>query len=409
MATPTPTVEIGFIGPAFDNAFTLDDALRGKLDSTTYRLEGAEVMADLTSRCVSFTTRRGRNDWTQPFSPGVATLLFRNIDGALDPLNTSSAYYPGITTGRTVTIKCNGHLIYSGLVEDINLGYDTSGDAWVTVVAEDQSSELGLRSLTSGTSFSEQTSGPRVSAVLANGNINYAGATSIDAGTGALAAETLSADVNAVQYLQKVTNSEQGYLYVSRSGVKTFENRYGPISSPSAVTFSDDGSDVPYQEINRNLVSAELFNRLTANRTGAAAVTSNDTGSQDSYGIRLLPVGEVLVLDDATVTNLLNFLMVQTASTEVRINSLTAVLDTQASSTQNTVAQLELADSVTVEFTPPGVAQQSTNGTLQQIGHAFTVGETWRVTLGMTPRDTTSYFILDDASLGRLDHNSLGF
>ena len=409
MATPTPTVEIGFIGPAFDNAFTLDDALRGKLDSTTYRLEGAEVMADLTSRCVSFTTRRGRNDWTQPFSPGVATLLFRNIDGALDPLNTSSAYYPGITTGRTVTIKCNGHLIYSGLVEDINLGYDTSGDAWVTVVAEDQSSELGLRSLTSGTSFSEQTSGPRVSAVLANGNINYAGATSIDAGTGALAAETLSADVNAVQYLQKVTNSEQGYLYVSRSGVMTFENRYGPISSPSAVTFSDDGSDVPYQEINRNLVSAELFNRLTANRTGAAAVTANDTGSQDSYGIRLLPVGEVLVLDDATVTNLLNFLMVQTASTEVRINSLTAVLDTQASSTQNTVAQLELADSVTVEFTPPGVAQQSTNGTLQQIGHAFTVGETWRVTLGMTPRDTTSYFILDDASLGRLDHNSLGF
>jgi hypothetical protein len=409
MATPTPTVEIGFIGPAFDNAFTLDDALRGKLDSTTYRLEGAEVMADLTSRCVSFTTRRGRNDWTQPFSPGLATLLFRNIDGALDPLNTSSAYYPGITTGRTVTIKCNGHLIYSGLVEDINLGYDTSGDAWVTVVAEDQSSELGLRSLTSGTSFSEQTSGPRVSAVLANGNINYAGATSIDAGTGALAADTLSADVNAVQYLQKVTNSEQGYLYVSRSGVMTFENRYGPISSPSAVTFSDDGSDVPYQEINRNLVSAELFNRLTANRTGAAAVTSNDTGSQDSYGIRLLPVGEVLVLDDATVTNLLNFLMVQTASTEVRINSLTAVLDTQASSTQNTVAQLELADSVTVEFTPPGVAQQSTNGTLQQIGHAFTVGETWRVTLGMTPRDTTSYFILDDASLGRLDHNSLGF
>ena len=117
----------------------------------------------------------------------------------------------------------------------------------------------------------------------------------------------------------------------------------------------------------------------------------------------------MLVLDDATVTNLLNFLMVQTASTEVRINSLTAVLDTQASSTQNTVAQLELADSVTVEFTPPGVAQQSTNGTLQQIGHAFTVGETWRVTLGMTPRDTTSYFILDDASLGRLDHNSLGF
>ena len=409
MATPTPTVEIGFIGPAFDNAFTLDDPIKGQLDDPEFVLGGTEILADLTSRCVSFTTRRGRNDWTQPFSPGVATLLFRNTDGALDPLNTSSVYYPGITVGRTVTIKCNGHLIYSGLVEDINLGYDTSGDAWVTVVAEDQSSELGLRSLTSGTSFSQQTSGPRVSAVVANSNIDYAGATSIDAGNSTLAAETLSADINVVQYLQRVTNSEQGYLYVSRSGVMTFENRYGPISSASTVTFSDDGSDVPYQQIGRNLVSAELFNRLTANRTGAAAVTANETASQDSYGIRLLPVGEVLVLDDATVTDILSFLMVQTASTEVRINSLTAVLATQSSGTQNTIAQLELADAVTVEFTPPGVAQQTTNGTLQQIGHAFTVGETWRITLGMTPRDTTSYLTLDDTTLGRLDFNSLGF
>ena len=29
MATPTPTVEIGFIGPSFDNAFTLDAAVKG--------------------------------------------------------------------------------------------------------------------------------------------------------------------------------------------------------------------------------------------------------------------------------------------------------------------------------------------------------------------------------------------
>lgn len=409
MATPTPTVEIGFIGPSFDNAFTLDDALKGKLDSSDFVLSGTEILADLTSRCVSFTTRRGRDDWTQPFSPGRARMLFRNTDGALDPLNSSSIYYPGITTGRTVNIKCNGHLIYSGVIEDISLGYDTSGDAWVTVTAEDQSSELGLRSLTSGTSFSEQTSGARISAVLANANIDYAGTTSVDTGASTVVAETLSSDVNAVQYLQKVTNSEQGYLYVSRAGVMTFENRYGPLASAATVTFSDDGSDVPYQEIGRVLVSAELFNRLTANRTGAAAVTSNDAASQSSYGIRLLPVGEVLVGTDAEVSNILDFLMVQTASTEVRINSLTAVLDTQASGTQNTIAQLELADAVTVEFTPPGVSQQTTNGTLQQIGHTFTVGETWRVILGMTPRDTTSYLILGDATLGRLDHNSLGF
>ena len=72
MAAPTPLVEIGFIGPAFDNAFTLDDAVKGKLDSTDYVLSGTEVMADLTDRCVSFITRRGRDDWTMPFPPRKA-------------------------------------------------------------------------------------------------------------------------------------------------------------------------------------------------------------------------------------------------------------------------------------------------------------------------------------------------
>ena len=59
MAPPTPQVEIGFIGPAFDNSITLDDAVKGKLDSTDYVLGGTEGMADLTDRCVSFVTRRG--------------------------------------------------------------------------------------------------------------------------------------------------------------------------------------------------------------------------------------------------------------------------------------------------------------------------------------------------------------
>jgi hypothetical protein len=119
MATPTPTVKIGFIGPAFNNAFTLDSATNGRLDNTDYVLGGTEILVDLTSRTTSLRVKRGRKDFTQPFRTGTATLILRNIDGELDPLNTSSIYYPGVTVGRTVTIDCNGQSIYNGTITNI--------------------------------------------------------------------------------------------------------------------------------------------------------------------------------------------------------------------------------------------------------------------------------------------------
>jgi hypothetical protein len=409
MATPTPTVKIGFIGPAFNNAFTLDSATNGRLDNTDYALGGAEVLVDLTSRTTSLRVKRGRKDFTQPFRTGTATLILRNIDGELDPLNTSSTYWPGINVGRTVTIDCNGESIYNGTVTNIELGYTVSGDAWVVVRAADGLGDLATREIQANTAFTAQKSGQRVTAVLTNAGVNYQGTSAINAGLSDLAAETLSSATNARSYLRKVINSEQGYLYGNRSGVLTFENRYGPLADTNKATFSDDGSNIAYQRIDRRVATTELFNQLSANRTSQDPVLVNNTSSQDSYGIRNLNVGEVLVLDDSTVTDLLDLLLVKTASTETRIAEITAVLDTLSGSDITAIAQLELVDKVTVEFTPPGTSQQIAASSIESIEHNFSFGTTWRCTLGLIPQIVTSYLVLDNATLGQLDNNSLGF
>mgnify|MGYP003634039873 CR=1 FL=1 len=388
MATPTPTIKIGFIGPAFNNAFTLDSATNGRLDNTDYVLGGTEILVDLTSRTTSLKIKRGRKDFTQPFRTGIATLILRNIDGELDPLNTSSTYFPGVTVGRTVAIDCNSESIFNGKITNIELGYTVGGDAWVVVRAADGLGDLATREITDNTVFSAQTSGERVTAVLTNAGVDYQGTSAINAGLSDLAAETLSSSTNTRSYLRKVINSEQGYLYANRSGVLTFENRYGPLSDTTKATFSDDGS---------------------ANRTSQDPVLVNNTSSQDSYGIRNLNVGEVLVTDNATVTDLLNLLLVKTASTETRIAEITAVLDTLSASDITAIAQLELVDKVTVEFTPPGTSQQIAASHIESIEHMFSFGTTWRVTLGLIPQIVTSYLVLDNATLGQLDNNSLGF
>ena len=409
MATPTPTVKIGFIGPAFNNALTLDSATNGQVDNTDYVLGGTEILVDLTSRTTSLRVKRGRKDFTQPFRTGTATLILRNIDGELDPLNTSSIYYPGVTVGRTVTIDCNGQSIYNGTITNIELGYTVNGDAWVVVRAADGLGDLATREITDGTAFSAQKSGERVTAVLTNAGVNYQGTSAIDAGLSDLAAETLSSATNARSYLRKVINSEQGYLYGNRSGVLTFENRYGPLADTNKATFSDDGSDIGYQRIDRRVATTELFNQLSANRTSQDPVLVNNTSSQDSYGIRNLNLGEVLVLDNSTVTDLLDLMLVKTASTETRIAEITAVLDTLSGSEITAIAQLELVDKVTVEFTPPGTSQQIAASSIESIEHNFSFGMTWRVTLGLIPQTVTSYLTLNNATLGQLDNNSLGF
>ncbi len=414
MATITPTTEIYFFGPSFTNAFTLDDPVKGELDSTVYVLDGVPIARDTTSDSVSVRITRGRKDYTRPFPAGRCVLTLRNESGLYDPDNTSSVLYPGVVVGRQVTIKStvtggSGAItIFDGIVIDLDLTYTIGGTAELTVICADRLSQLALRTIDAGTSVSEQSTGARINAILALSEVNYTDTTVIATGLSTVAAGTCSG--NAKAYLDTVVLAEQGYFYVTRAGTLKFDDRFAPLGGVNKATMSDDGSDIGYQRIDRQVMTTSLFNRLQGKREGSTTQTANNTGSQSSFGIRVLDLGTIPLTTDTVVEDLLNYLLVQTANAETRITSIEVALETASVAEAEALLNLELTDIVTVQFTPPGLGSQlSAASFVESINHTFSVGQTHRMTLGLRPVSIGNYLTLDSATFGQLGENVLAF
>jgi hypothetical protein len=372
---------------------------------------GKDVFVDITTRCISMSVRRGRDDYTQPFRAGTATIVARNLDGELDPDNTTGTYYGEILTGRRIRITSNKNnllyerVIYVGFITDLALSYDLSGQASATISCIDGLGELAQTQIPN-TAVSAETTGSRVGTILALPEVDYQYATDLDTGYSTCAAGTASG--NTLSYLFQVATTEQGALYVDRGGTLQFRDRY-ELLNPSTLTFTDTGSGTNYEAITRGVTQTELYNRLAASRPNAADVVRDNTTNQGTYGIRFLDLGEVMFASDGEVTDMLDYALVRYSSTSPRVTDITTFLDPKSQLAVSQLVQLDLADSVTVEFTPPNVAQIVLESSIESIEHNYTYGSGWRLSFGLTPRDTSNYLVLDDVVLGRLDENVLAF
>ncbi len=372
---------------------------------------GKDVFVDITTRCISMSVRRGRDDYTQPFRAGTATIVARNLDGQLDPDNTTGTYYGEILTGRRIRITSNKNnllyerVIYVGFITDLALSYDLSGQASATISCIDGLGELAQTQIPN-TAVSAETTGSRVGTILALPEVDYQYATDLDTGYSSCAAGTASG--NTLSYLFQVATTEQGALYVDRGGTLQFKDRY-ELLNPSTLTFTDTGIGTNYEAITRGVTQTELYNQLAANRQGQADVVRDNTINQGVYGIRFLDLGDVFFATNAEVTDMLDYAMVRYSSTSPRVTDITTFLDPKSQLAVSQLVQLDLADSVTVEFTPPNVAQIVLQSSIESIEHNYTYGGGWRLLFGLTPRDTSSYLVLNDSVLGRLDFNVLAF
>jgi len=372
---------------------------------------GKDSYVDITDRCISMSIRRGRTDYTQPFRAGAATIVARNLDGELDPDNAAGTYYGEILTGRRIRITSNKNsllyerVIYVGFITDLALMYDLSGQATATISCIDGLGELAQTEIPSGTAVSAETTGSRVGTILVLPEVDYQYATDLDTGFSSCAAGTASG--NTLSYLFQVATTEQGALYVDRSGTLQFRDRY-ELLNPSTLTFSDT-SGVNYEQITRGVTQTELYNQLAANRASAADVVRDNTVNQGVYGIRFLDLGEVMFATNGEVTDMLDYALVRYSSTSPRVTDITTFLDSKSQLQVANLVQLDLSDSVSVEFTPPNVAQITLESSIESVEHNYTYGGGWRLSFGLTPRDTSNYFVLDDLVLGRLDQNVLAF
>jgi len=295
--------------------------------------------------------------------------------------------------------------VFTGFVEDVTLGYDLSGDAQVQVSCVDGFALLANQTIVTE-AVPEEDSGARISNILANSGVSWTAGTAIDTGISLLAAGT--ADGNALQYLRQAEESEQGYLYVNRQGTLTFLNRHTTLNNPIAGTqFSDDGSGIPYQAVERFSGARSLFNKVTGELEDGTAREANDLTSQAEFSIRTLDLGEVLLSQAAVLEDFVEYLLSQFKQPATRVDRLTVNLERLSESDAEGVVSFEVADICDVEFTPPGRSQFTNSLLVQGIRHDVTVGGPWRTTLSFQRRDTRSFLILDDATQGTLDDGNV--
>jgi len=407
MTVPTYQVLVGFqTTTGFGQPFQLNDAVYGLLNTGTL---GGLAYADLTSIVLSVNIRRGRNRQLDQFNAGTAQVVFNNNTRILDPLNTSSIYYPYVLPRSPIIIYANGTPIYTGFVEDWNLDYQNANQGRMVARCVDTFGTLANQQLNAFTPSAE-TSGVRVNTVLDRPEVAYQGARSIGTGNSTLGAYAVSQDTNVLNYLQQVNTSEQGYLYTSADGTLTFKGRSSVLNPVSGASFTTNGTGIPYMSLVNQYGSELLYNYIVTQSPAGAAQTNSDSTSISLYQAQNYNLLNLLNSTTSEVNGLGAYLLGKYRNPVVRFTGVSCELAALTSAQWSTIFAIDLTSIVTVQkdYSTGTPTTESQTLITSGIEHRIVPGS-HIVSYTFESTDQNQYMTLNDSVFGILDTGLLSF
>jgi hypothetical protein len=407
MGVPRPTVQIGFdLVGANANLLTLDNPIKGKLDTPAYPL-GGQIFYDVTDKVKSIATRRGKNRQLDEFDGGLANVVFDNNDRTFDPEYVNSPYFGQIIPKRAIRIFSGGQPRFQGVIDDWNLAYDPGGFSEASAASSDAFTLFNTQTLPAGTATA-QKAGQRVNAILDLPDVNWSTQDrEIETGLTDLGADVFAEDTNVLEYLRTVARSEPGNLFIAKDGKVVFTDRNHAAVS-GGVTLADDGTGIPYQGMKVVYGSELLYNEIVIGSELAGTVIAQDLASIAQYGVLNLTQTGLLMSDPNYVQNLAIYYASKYSQPEYRFESVDIVIDELSDAQQQAILGLEISDFVTIKFTPNGIAPA-----IEKIAEVIRIDdditpESHVVSLGFA---TLDYFllVLDDPEFGKLDRGALAF
>lgn len=409
MALPVEKVELGFDASGPGNYFTLDDSVKGVLDNIDYVLAGGTNFYDVSAYVQSINVSRGKSRDLDRYNAGQVSVTFDNRNRYFDPTFTASPFYGQIVPRRDVRIWSNGRIVFYGTTDDWNLDYSPSGESTATLSAYDGFTYLANQTLTSQT-YTSQLSGARVSAVLDDSSVAWPVAQrSIDTGDETLQGDAVTAENNALAYLQQIETSEPGELFIAKNGDLRFIARNSVTPSSGVPTLADDVTGIRYSSVRVIYGSELLYTQAELSRKGSSTtVQINDTSAQGTYGIRTLSEQELLLNSDDRLVEFGTYLLGQYNEPEYRFDAVDVLFSQLTTAEQNTLLDLELGSVCKVVFTPNNVPPQIVKyAKVISINHQATLTE-HKMTLGLGTLQANT-FVLDDLAFGILDTGILAF
>lgn len=413
---PLPTIKcyINFsTGASFGAAaalgeFILDTNVLG--DATT-------VIVDVSNRIQMARTVRGRNPLTEVFQTGSASFQIADQNGDFNPQNPSSPFYQLLQPLRKIALSAIDpatsieYPIFAGYITGYQYtqSQDTGTVSYTTISAVDgfQLMNLSTVSTIAGATAGE-TTGSRMTDIL--------DAVSWPTGMRSLMTGQTSVQTDpgtprtALNALQTVATTEYGAIYMDARGNFVFKDRnFTTGSVAGAVTsFADDGTGIPYFNVQWLLNDAQIFNEANVTATGLAKQTASDAASIATYFKHSYNVSDLLM---QTTAEALNYALAYVASRkDTTIRADTIVLDL---TTPNYAAGITAALSLDY-FSPISIKQAQPNGTtLQKTFQIFGVAHdispnNWRTTF-TTLEPIIDGYILNNSSYGVLGTNVLSY
>ena len=415
MSTPTIQVLVGFEQTTgFATPFQLNNSTYGLLN--TGRLGGIQML-DVTSMVRNITITRGRNRDTEQFNAGTASVVFYDPTRQLDPLNESSIYYPFVGPRQPIEIYASGRPIYTGTITDWDLNYDyvEAGNV-VTAQCADNFTILANMTFAAWAPV-EQLSGARITASLARPEVAYQGPRVLDTGNSTLGGTPgggsqfdVDDGVNVLSYLQRISASEGGFLYMDHTNALAFVDRRRNINPASLASFTDDGTGIPYQSLTNQFGDELLYNSVQMQAPGQNVQVASDSTSIARYQASIYSKLDLLNKAPTEVLDLARAFLAIHKDPVLRFTGVDLQLAALTASDQDTVLELDLVDIVTVHksFSVGTPASVSEPLIVSGISHTIRPGD-HRVKLTFEHLDSRSYFTLNNDPLGKLDQNFLAF
>lgn len=403
MAVPDTRVFIAFdLTATGQNFFTLDDAIKGQLNSE-FVLSGT-LFEDVTSYVESVSISRGKSRQLERYSGGTLSVALHNESRIFDPFNSASPYFGQIQPRKAVIVETNGVRVFTGIIDDWDLTYDVSGKAYAYVSAADGFLLLASAGLQAFDNV-EQLSSERVNAILDRPEVQWPNSKrSIDIGLTTLTADAVVQNQNVLAYLQLIESTENGQLFIDKSGLLKFKNRTNNPAENELAVFSDDGlpTSIPYTSIAIVYGSDNLYNLVSVTRLNGNTQTVESLDSQQVYGIGEYSLDGLLLTSDEDSLELASYLLGLYDNPELRLDELVIQLHDKTDLQVNTLIDLEIGDLVQVKFTPRGIgAEIDQYAWIIGIDNSIEIA-THSIKLKLASIDGLP-FVLDDPIYGRLD------
>jgi hypothetical protein len=398
----------------FDSlSFRLDSATKGILDTDVLG-PAATNYADITEYVTRVTYRRGRRRIDDQFGAGRMQFVMRDETGILGPYDTTSPYYdpdndePGLAPMRAVQVKRSSTALFTGFVTAYDYVFAQAGPNTVIVNCADDFYKIAQTDMAE-LNVTAQTSGERISTVLALPEVDYSGTTSIETGTvnlGHDANYTVPAGTNTLGYLSQINQAEQGRLFIAADGTLTFQERIGNTLSAPVISFTDDGTSAQYDNLEVEFDADAVVNRSYVEALNGNNATDDDAASQAQYFIQNYQITNSLLHEQAAVDALAAYLL--EPDPEPRYTAVSTTFAMLTSAQRATCATIDIGDTISIHKEIPGLGVEvASELSVEGIDGVIDYNTGHRITYYTAPTTIVYELILDNATYGTLDGDNV--